>query len=351
MAIPHHAPAPGFSDPSVAGGEHGVRYRIGAVAHMLGMPVATLRVWEGRYRLAQTPRSAGGHRLYGQSDVQRLTLIKQLTDRGQAIGTLAALDLPQLLAAKATHDGSQRDFATATEDVSRVRNAPLQVALVGAVLEFRFTKAAFSRQCGRMVSVLGPYESLAEAARRLGDVRPDAVVLHMPGLHAGWLPQMRNSVPTLFRSPVCVMYGFASQAACRELAQAGIMAVPGAHADAVLASWLGGLAGSKPAQAQFAPMGADDTVPARRWSDSAIASFAALPATVTCECPRHVADILTQLLQFEIYSAECEDRSDKDVELHRYLRTVTARARAMFEDALERVATTEALPLPGVVER
>ena len=61
-------------------------FRTGAVARMLRMPVATLRVWERRYHLTDTPRSPGGQRLYTSADVQRLALLKQLVDVGHAVG-------------------------------------------------------------------------------------------------------------------------------------------------------------------------------------------------------------------------------------------------------------------------
>lgn len=71
-------------------------HRSGAVARMLHMPVATLRVGERRYGLTQPALTPSGQRLYSADDVRRLTLIKQLTDLGHAIGSLASLDTLQL---------------------------------------------------------------------------------------------------------------------------------------------------------------------------------------------------------------------------------------------------------------
>lgn len=53
-----------------------------------------------------------------------------------------------------------------------------------------------------------------------------------------------------------------------------------------------------------------------------------------------------QLSHFEAYSAECEQRSAADAELHAYLRQVAAASRARFEAALEHVARHEGLMLP-----
>jgi DNA-binding transcriptional MerR regulator len=79
----------------------GPRYRIGAVAKATGIAPDTLRVWERRYGGLTPERSDAGGRLYAPADITRLRLIKELLDRGHAIGTIASLsdvELRQMLA-------------------------------------------------------------------------------------------------------------------------------------------------------------------------------------------------------------------------------------------------------------
>jgi len=57
-------------------------YNIGVVARMTGIPVATLRVWERRYGFPEAGRTAGGHRLYSESEVSRLRWVKSTIDEG-----------------------------------------------------------------------------------------------------------------------------------------------------------------------------------------------------------------------------------------------------------------------------
>ena len=96
---PPGAPAAPADDPA----QHEPRYRSGAVARMLRMPVATLRVWERRYQVSQPQLSPSGQRLYSAAQVQRLAQLKQLTDLGHAIGSLAKLDMAQLRQVVDTH--------------------------------------------------------------------------------------------------------------------------------------------------------------------------------------------------------------------------------------------------------
>ena len=88
-------------------------------------------------------------------------------------------------------------------------------------------------------------------------------------------------------------------------------------------------------------------MPARRFDDAALAALAAASGTVACECPRHVVELVQLLGHFETYSAECRNRGPDDAALHAHLHRVAGTARAMFEDALLRVARAESLPLPA----
>jgi DNA-binding transcriptional MerR regulator len=75
---------------------------IGFVARLTGLTTHVLRAWENRYGVVKPTRSSSGRRLYSQSDIDRLSLIKLATDAGHSISRLAKLgqaDL-QLLADK-----------------------------------------------------------------------------------------------------------------------------------------------------------------------------------------------------------------------------------------------------------
>ncbi|MFG5409810.1 hypothetical protein ABXN37_19160 [Piscinibacter sakaiensis] len=87
------------------------------------------------------------------------------------------------------------------------------------------------------------------------------------------------------------------------------------------------------AAARLAP--ADD-LPPRRYDDATLTTLAVRASAVSCECPRHVAELLLQLASFEAYSAGCRHRNADDAALHAALQQVAGRARVLFEDALER---------------
>src|SRR6187401_880800 len=71
-------------------------YRIGTVARLAGLSTHALRVWERRYGVPSPARSDGGARLYSESELERLRLLKRAVDRGHPIGRLVPLGLEEL---------------------------------------------------------------------------------------------------------------------------------------------------------------------------------------------------------------------------------------------------------------
>lgn len=317
---------------------------------MLGMPVATLRVWERRYGLTQPALSPSGQRLYSADDVRRLALVKQLTDLGHAIGSLASLDMPQLQRVASTHARVRASVETGerSDALPLPPTRPWRLAVIGAGLGKRLQRPALLRRLDRPVVLLGPFDDVAQAAGALQSSDLDALLMHEPQLREDWLTSVEAAAPAFAAVPKAVLYGFAADAACEALATAGTALLREPQPDAVLAQWLRGIffAPAAPRHAADSLAPSPEPVPARRWDDAALADFAGRSPTMACECPRHVAELLAQLSHFEAYSAECEHRSPADAELHAYLRHVAATSRERFERALEHVALHEGLLLP-----
>ena len=331
-------------------GENPALHRIGAVAHMLRMPVATLRVWERRYAVTHPVLSPSGQRLYSASDIQRLGLLKQLTGLGHAIGGLASMDMAQLQNVSSTHARALA-VTQAPERAMGIVPPPRawRLAVIGASLGVRLRRPALLRRLGRPVVLLGSFADAAHAAAALQGSAIDALLVHEPYLHEGWLASINAAAPALASVPKAVLYGFAAESVCEALATAGTALLREPQTDTVLAQWLQSLSAATaiaPPTTQ-SPAGSFEPAPARRWNDASLAEFAATPSTVACECPRQVAELLMQLSHFEAYSADCANRNAADAELHSYLGHVATASRIRFESALEHIALHEGLILPA----
>jgi DNA-binding transcriptional MerR regulator len=59
-----------------------IGWGVGSVAARLGIAASTLRTWERRYGVGPTRRTAGGHRRYTETDIDRVVLTQMLISRG-----------------------------------------------------------------------------------------------------------------------------------------------------------------------------------------------------------------------------------------------------------------------------
>ena len=348
------------------------RFRSGAVARMARMPVATLRTWERRFQVIGPKATPSGHRFYSAADVQRLTLLKQLSDMGHSIGVMARLDMDRLREMAITHANTQAGAQRGLGTTPAATAPPWRVAVVGLPLVRRLQRATVLRRLGRRFEMICTYESLADclAAARMpapdtsapaSEHRPanargaiELLLVNAPALYASTPAELRQAADALGVDQVALMYGYGAESVCDAALVAGIAVQRGPISDVALGEWLRAL--SDRSASGRASLEAESPLldfalferampTSRRYDDTTLSDIAGLSTTIACECPRHVAELLMQLSHFEAYSAECSSRSRADAELHRYLQRATAAARAIFEVALERVAVHEGLLL------
>lgn len=68
------------------------QFPIRVVVRRTGINASLLRAWERRYGAVDPERSEGGQRLYSESDIQKLTLLREAVDLGFPIGQVAEHD-------------------------------------------------------------------------------------------------------------------------------------------------------------------------------------------------------------------------------------------------------------------
>lgn len=69
---------------------------IRVVARRAGLRTQVVRSWERRFGVVSPGRSAGNHRLYSESDLEKLILLRKVTESGYRIGDIASLSPDQL---------------------------------------------------------------------------------------------------------------------------------------------------------------------------------------------------------------------------------------------------------------
>jgi DNA-binding transcriptional MerR regulator len=313
-------------------------YGIGAVARLTGLTDHTIRVWERRYSAVVTARAANGRRQYTEADVQKLGLLKLLTDHGISISRVAADSVAEL-----------RERVESLGDLAAgAGGRALRVAVLGDFLP---------RQLLEHKGGTAPLEILiADSSRErfAADLRQhavDVIVLERPVLDGETLDEMQRHLADSGSAQGVIVYSFGRSRDVEAAAGRGMVALraPVGIAELRDAAARPALPDSRPVSVPRQPVASaadwefSGPVAARRFSPQQLANLALAENDVECECPKHLAQLVSDLSAFEVYSDRCASRDAEDAALHRYLHRTTAEARALVESALQKLADAEGL--------
>ena len=316
-------------------------YRIGGVARLSGVPVATLRVWEKRYAAFSPAKSSGQHRLYVDSDVTKARLLRLLTGAGHSVGAIAHLPVHEL----------QRLLSAASADAGPAPVAPPRVSaiVVGEAMAARLQTPHWRRHdAGESLDVRQVHDSLdaALAAEAPADDAPaaDLLLVRLNAVNVAAHRQLARAIARHRVNRVIVLYNFGAEAVLEALRVERVIVRREPLPDADLVQLIRSLKVVNASQS-LAEVHPGAAIPPRRYSAATLARVATAPSSIVCECPRHLVDLINQLASFEDYSEQCLHDSAEDARLHAYLRSISGSARALFEHALQLVAQHGGTPL------
>jgi DNA-binding transcriptional MerR regulator len=314
-------------------------YRIGTISKLAGIPVPTLRVWESRYAAFTPIKTEGQHRLYGEEDLLRATLIKQLCDEGHGISTIANLNAQAL---------SQLHHKHRNGKALETNPAPAQhvaMAIVGLGLARRIEAKKFALNLlGGSIEVTDIFADLDAAQAGPFEKHADILLVKVNTLHEIVMRNIEAVKEHTQATQVIVIYNFGRDQVAYAMRAAGMLVRRDPISDYELAELIRSIL-TVEANHTLREVTPSAMIPARKYSDETLARVAGISTNVLCECPKHVAEIIAQLASFEQYSQECLSKSTEDAHLHAYLTSVSGSARALFEHALEKVAQHEGIEL------
>ena len=242
-------------------------YGIGAVARLTGLTDHTIRVWERRYSAIVAARAPNGRRQYTEADVQKLSLLRTLTDHGIPISHVAGEALDELRRQVA----SLRELAGGNEP-----RAP-RVAVLGDFLPHHLLQD----HAGSAALEIRIADSSRE--RFLADLRQqavDVIVLERPVLDADTLAEINEYLDGSSAGKGVIVYSFGRRRDIEAAASEGIAALqapigPDELRDA--ASRPGGRVGGKSWPLEDTVAARDFTGPAaaRRFSPQQLANLSA----------------------------------------------------------------------------
>lgn len=329
---------PGTKNPSLQNG--GDVFDIAAVCRLTGLTAANLRMWEKRHQAVNPGRTETGRRQYTRRDLQRLSLLKALSDEGHSIRTIVGLPLAELekRLQESVKARSVPDLEKNSGFEDRARSCRIVVIGVhlSALLESEDALPAGA-------ATICEYADLTEAENAEVSDRADLLLVEVPALFAEDLIRTQRLVIRFQALRAIVVYAYAQALTVDEIAAKG-GAITAIRAPITLSELRDACATEITLANRSAislidgapgPRDFGEEIPKRHFSQRQLARVSQVSSTVECECPHHLSALLEALNGFEDYSAQCESRNAADAKVHAYLHKMTSHARATVEEALK----------------
>jgi len=175
-------------------------FSIGAVSRLTGISQHTLRIWERRYSAVQSHRTESGRRLYSSGDVERLTLLKALVDRGDRIGSIANDDIGTLRRRIEAFEGHSRDRSELTGD-------RIDVAVCGESVSDSLKRCSLAG-----LNIVLSETDKARFRADLERVSADMLVLELPVIDSDTAQELASLQRAARTDRALVLYGFGRDA-------------------------------------------------------------------------------------------------------------------------------------------
>ena len=302
-------------------------YSIGTVARLTGLKPDNLRAWERRYGLGASHKSATGRRQYTQSDLDHLQLIAALVNDGARIGEIANSErktLEMLL--------RQRGIR-GREALSKSK--PRAVFVGAALCEWLDShQGCISGVDARLARMdIAAIEESAFAALKDSDV----MILECASLSRASVTRIKSLHDDALAKRIIVVYQFGNTQWLQDLQAASIATMAFPPDAGKLAFAIARNIAENEVSAGEGNFGELMTAKPRQFGAVELAAAASLESTLNCECPKHIAQLITALIAFEEYSASCSVDNWHEAAVHSCIYTYAGQARHLMEKALRTV--------------
>lgn len=301
-------------------------YGIGTVARLTGLKPDTLRVWERRYGLGASHKSSTGRRQYTQSDLEHLQLVAALVGDGARIGEIAGSDgktLEMLL----------RQRGVRAHGVAKAK--PRAVFIGIGLCDWLDGHQGCLSNVDARLSRSEFTELDLEALEALGEC--DVLIVECASLGSAQIERLRGLKSSELAKRIIVIYRFGNARWLEELDAVGVASMEFPPEAGKLAFEIA----SSVAQAELAVgdnnLGELVAAKPRQFGAMELSAAANLKSTLDCECPRHIAELITALANFEEYSASCSVDNWHDAAVHSCIYAYTGQARHLMEKAMQAV--------------
>ena len=310
-------------------------YGIGTVARLTGVKPDTLRIWERRYQLGASHKSASGRRQYTQADLEHLQLVSALVGSGTRIGEIAGLERRTLEALLRYRAPEESDVVVPTK---------LRVVFVGEELCDWLEEHQGCLVHIHAMLARGTLEDfLAGPCGEAGAV--DQLVVECRELTGATLKNLRAAVAALGNPELMVLHhghvagqrvDLADWGAENRGEVAGFPPEPG-----FLAFHLKRAEAEKVASEGSRSLADLVSVKARLFDEGELVAAGAMQDKLGCDCAQQLPELVRALAGFEDCSASNAVDSWEDASVHACVYAYAGQARWLLEKALNLVVDAQ----------
>jgi hypothetical protein len=180
---------------------------------------------------------------------------------------------------------------------------------------------------------------LAEVSEELVDQLEsvDTLVVECPNLANSSVVRLQAVVDRVQAGSVIVCYQFGNERWLEELRSRGMTTTTLPPDPAYLAFEITRSTAEKTASLGESNLGDLVAPKPRQFNELELSAARRLRSTLDCECPRHIADLIRALVNFEEYSASCSVDNWHDAAVHSCIYAYTGQARHLMEKAMQAV--------------
>ena len=298
-------------------------YGIGTVARLTGLKPDTLRVWERRYGLGASHKSATGRRQYTQADLEHLQLVAALVASGVRIGEIAASERKTLEIMVRSHGMPETLIPEA-----KPRVVFLGPGLCDWLEQHQGCLAHVDAHLARVALT----EAQPDLFSELGNI--DMLVVECSSLGSAQVRSASSLAEELGVSRVLVSYQYCNERWLRATEERGYTATSFPPDPAYLAYEMSRTSAEKATGLGEANLGELMASRPRRFSEDELSAARGIQSGLNCESPRHITDLIRALASFEEYSATCSVENWHDAAVHSCIYAYTGQARWLMEKAL-----------------
>ena len=302
-------------------------YGIGTVGRLTGLRPDTLRAWERRYGLGASHKSATGRRQYTQADLDHLQLIAALVNDGARIGEIANSERKTLEMLLRQRGIRGREALSK----SKPRAVFVGAALCKWLDSHQGCISGVDARLARMD--IAAMEESAFVVLKDSDV----MILESASLSRASVTRIKSLHDDALAKRIIVVYQFGNTQWLEDLGAAGIGAMAFPPDAGKLAFEIARNIAESEISAGEGNLGELMTAKPRQFGAVELAAAASLESTLNCECPKHIAQLITALIAFEEYSASCSVDNWHEAAVHSCIYAYAGQARHLMEKALRTV--------------